>query len=507
MAFLFFILLFVFVSGRLFFPDRLDQTLKLIKKVDQKSESGLVVALSSGAGSLNPASGNVTEKQYLVNIYESLVYVDRNLEIYPALAINMGSIDPLTWEFRLRPGVRFHDGSLLDIEDVEYSLNYARDSEKSGITDMLGTIKSFERRGEDVFRITTEKPDALLLYKLSNVLIFPKDVTDISNAPVGTGPYQFISRLENSGVSLKRFDEYWGIVPKFVAVELRNVPTREERQKLLAGNEVDMMIDVPTDIALDFSSYKQLDRFVLEQFPGLEVSFLMFGFHDQSRAQELREAINLSLDRQEISRLGFGFTKPSSQFVSPGIHGYDPAIKIPELNKAKAGDLVKEGSPLDRVSLALDLPTGFDAMGKFIKDTLADTGIDLEVVINKPEELEAKIKNGESEFYFFGWRSELGDANDLYSAVLHSRSGTYGQYNGGGYANEELDDLVEGISVEIDPVKRLDDMRKVMKIAVEDDVVGIPLFTPQVLYAVSKELKWFPRVDGYILASDVRVGK
>ena len=90
---------------------------------------------------------------------------------------------------------------------------------------------------------------------------------------------------------------------------------------------------------------------------------------------------------------------------------------------------------------------------------------------------------------------------------MHSRSGTYGQYNGGGYANEELDDLVEGISVEIDPVKRLDDMRKVMKIAVEDDVVGIPLFTPQVLYAVSKELKWFPRVDGYILASDVRVGK
>ena len=494
----FFILVFIFVTGKLFAPARTEQFLYLFKKVDQSAEETLVIGLSSGINSFDPTTGTVANRQVLLNIYEGIVFVDRNLEIQPGLAVTVGSVDDVTWEFRLRPGVLFHNGNTLTLDDVSASLAYAR-RDDSGIKNILDTIDTFEKVTDDIFRIKTTSPDPLFLQKLARVLVFPKNAESIiGKEPVGTGPYT-LKTVREGNVVLERYPEYWGITPSFKSVWLETLSSRRERQNSLFQNSVDLLVDVPPELSLELEGREDVP-YVFETLPSLEGAFLLFGFNGIMGDHRLRSAIYLTLDRTEIARLGFGFVRPSTQFVSPGIHGFNPGIVLPKIDTERAASLVKEVSPLDRVSGALDVPLGFEALGTFIQESLADIGIDLEVRLHEPQILEEKIKKHESDFHFFGWRSELADAGEFFDAVVKSS----GEYAPPGYRNEDLDARLDAVRFENDPVKRLQELRDIMRVAVTEDIIGIPLFTPQILYAISKDIIWTPRVDGYVIAQEVR---
>lgn len=480
-----YLLLLLGLSGKLFFEDKfdayLDRTLRIFRKTDMAET--LIIGYSEPIVSLSPLTNDTGSRSRLLHVFEPLVRQNANLQIEPSLAVSFGSIDPLIWEFRIRPGVFFHDSSALALGDVTAALDEARTAPASGVRDLLGTVENIAAVDSEIFRITTKKPDPLLLQKLSSVLI--------SKAGKGTGPYKILKN-ESGELMLNRFEQYWGERPDFQKVILKTFAKKQEKLEALGSGSVDIVANVPPDSAKNF----QFPKFELVTRPSLEVNFLAFHFGKTFAKKELREAVWAALDPAELSKLASGFASPVNQFVGNGIFGFDPEIPARARNSEKLRD---------SVFVELDLPSGLEIFGKKVKLELKSIGFDVKLNFLPPQKLAAKIQSRESEFYFFGWRSELGDSGDFLSAAVHSPAGSYGGFNGGDYRNPEVDRLIEQSEQTVDPAERLKLLRAAMRKITVEDVIGVPLFSPEVLYGVSRKLKFTPRVDGYVLAQEVKI--
>ncbi|MBI5412747.1 hypothetical protein HZA42_00165 [Candidatus Peregrinibacteria bacterium] len=498
-AFTVYFLALLLVSGKLFFEKQFDAAVSsVMKSFSSTKAQTLVIGFSEPMLSFDPLANDTGSRTRLLHIYEALVRVTPDLQIEPALAASFGSPDDLTWEFRLRPNVLFHDGKKLTLDDVIYSLQEAAENPNSGVKDLASTIKEIKKMDDQIFQIVTSSPDPLLLQKLSYMLIFPKNAAATNR--VGTGPYM-LEKNEGGTLQLKRFANYWDKLAPFDTAILKTFASKKDKIAALGDGTVDLIANVPPDSARDFS----YSGFTLKTLPSLEVNFLMFNFDRTFKSLKLREAVADALKIRDIVKLTQGFAVPATQFVGNGTFGYDPSIKFREPDVQKAEELVKELANFSRIKTTLDLPKGLEVFGAAVKDQLAKVGIDVELIFLTPVELSEKIKRRQSDFYFFGWRTDLGDAADFLTAVVHSPAGNFGQYNGSNYRSSEADRLIELSAETIKSDKRLEKLRAVMRKITVDDIIGVPLFSQEVLYGVSDKIKWQPRVDGYILAQEVKM--
>lgn len=498
-----FLLILLFVSGKLFFEDEVDRFILLGKErffPKQGIERTLQIGLASDLVNLDPLQNEVTSRERLVNIYEGLVSTGPFLEIQPALAISYGALNDTTWEFRLRKNVLFHNFQPLSADDVLYSIQEAWKNPRSSLSSLLASLESLEKIDNERFHIKTKSPDPLLLQKLAFVYIFPRVTKDsLLERPIGTGPYKFLS-LENGTLTLERFPKYWGSEPVFSQVMIRFIPDRGKRKEVLKTGEVDLLTNVPPEAVPEVTPSHPLS---VVTSGTLESNFLLFGMRGIFQERELRKAVTLAIDREEVIKLAFGFAKPASQFVGRGVFGFHPDISIPKPDLAAAKKIVESFPAAKTNIIKVDLPDGFQALGRFFLERLRRIGLKAEVKFHQPAELEALIAEGKSDLFFFGWRFTLGDASGLLESVMHSREGPYGNFNGMGYKNEKVDQLIEESEKLLKPLERLSKLREAMKILVDRDIVGIPLFIPEALYAKKKGLLFTPRIDNYVVVSEI----
>jgi peptide/nickel transport system substrate-binding protein len=498
LLFTFYFLFLIGVTGKLFLEEHFDRFFSFFTSFRTQEGKELFIGFSEPTVRLDPLANDTGSRSRLFHIYEALVFVNPDLQIKPSLAIVYGSLDDLTWEFRLRPGVAFQNAAPLTIEDVFYSIEEARKNPNSGVKDLASGISELKKIDSQIFRIITQSPDPLLLQKLSQILIFPKNASQ--EKPIGTGPFAF-EKNENGILTLRRFNAYWDKKPAFETVHLKTFTSKEEKLAALKNHTVHIVANVPPDAARRF----QFPGFALKTRPSLEVNFLIFHFDKTFRDRRLREAVQNVLSVTDLAKLTRGFAVPAAQFVGNGIFGYDPEIALQTPDPKRAEELVKEVSNFARIKIQLDLPEGLEIFGTSVANQLKKIGIDTELNYSSASELGRKIQNRETEFFFFGWRSDLGDASDFLTAVVHGPSGNFGQFNGGNYRNVEVDRLIEMSGETIEQETRLKFLRAVMKKITTDDIIGIPLFSPEVLYGVSEEVKFSPRVDGYVLAQEVKI--
>ena len=157
------------------------------------------------------------------------------------------------------------------------------------------------------------------------------------------------------------------------------------------------------------------------------------------------------------------------------------------------------------IALTLDLPNGLESLGHYIQTQLAQLEVEVTLQFFSYEDYAARIQSGQSEFYFLGWRSDLGDAGDFFARVVHSQTskGEYGTLNNGRYENESIDQLIESTEYNLLESERLQQLQDLMQWVVEKDQIGVPLFETDVLTAIQPGLIWEPRFDNFILATDV----
>lgn len=496
------------VSLALFFPDLFESLRGDLSSndpvvSDEMPADEIVVAYPHDFRKLWPTAFNPQARAGLLNIYEGLVKVNENLQIEPGIAASWGRIDDFTWEFRIRPQVLFHDGSVVQVDDVIASINRAKGFENSELKSLLANVLEVKPISDDKIHIVTASADPLLVSKIATVLIFPEEFTEFEVRAIGTGPYELVGWSEDGGLKLRRFKNYWGENAKFENANLRFIPNASQRVQALVDGEVDLVVNVPPAgvRTLESAGFNVISR------PNLQVNFLLFNFNNAFLAhREVRSALRWIFDKNEFLNLTGGYARPVNQFVSNGVFGYNPGIPDAEFNPENTRDVILRFSGIERPVIDLHMLVGLEKFGEYIATQMEAAGLGVELKYMSGEELDESVKNRDGDMYFFGWRSELGDANDFFKSVAHGRSEDerYGIYNPMNYNNKTVNALIEMSEEEFDVEKRKEHLQRIMRLLVNEDVVGIPLYESEVIYGFSSDLKFIPRVDSYVLINEIK---
>src|SRR5712692_7231529 len=491
----------------------------------------LRIGLAADVTSMDPHFLNIAPNINIAwHVFDALTHVDEDARLIPGLAVSWRAIDATTWEFRLRRGVRFHDGAELTAEDVVFSIERT-------LTVPNGQLRTFTQRivGKQIvdahtLRLKTATPYAMVPYDLNSVFIVsrkaaagasPEDF-DSGHAMIGTGPFRFLRFARGDRVELARNDAYWGGKPAWEKVVFRIVPTDPARIAGLLSGELDAIEQVPT---------ADLPR--IRRDPGLhtaqKVSWRTIFFHlDQRSASppgltdksgrplarnpfrdfRVRQALSLAINRQAIAeRLMEGAALPASNLVSPPVFGYAPDLKPDRYDPAEAKRLLAQAGFADGFAMTLAAPNNRyvndDQIAQAVAQMLAHIGIRARVELLPMNAYLPKARKREFAFAMLGWGSFSGDLA-LRSLVATANPGKgFGAWNWSGYSNARVDALLERGFASVDPKRREALAREAMRIAMRDHAV-IALHHQVTAWAMRKPLAYAPRTDEFTLAHQIR---
>ena len=446
------------------------------------------IGLASAPMALDTAPADHETTIIARNIYEGLVEYDRSLSPVPSLAVSWETPEPRTWIFRLRPGVRFHDGRLLQAEDAAHSILYARDSETSHLRTHLEPVTAAESVDGLTVRVRTKFPVSELLHLFSSVGIIPE-----GDAPagVGTGPYRLAS-IGKDGAVLEAFDGYWGRAPSIRRLRFF-VMGDEGPEAHLAGDGSFIFRD-----AARFAGAlpPSLER---RSTPGMAVNYLGFDLKLSPFDNiHLRRAIRLAVDAPRIIRERLhGNAIPSCQMVPINAFGHHTGLSCPPDPAGAAREMEASGLPRP-----LDLTVKCTAKGErtmdFIREDLAPAGIRLAVEVRPWAEILTALQERRLDFYFSGYLSSFANGRTTMEMLFSS----WGGFNTFHYQNKSVDELLLQARTNFRDAERVRLLMECQEV-VFADLPCIPLYNLSENYAVSRDLRWRPRQDGLILGKEI----
>ncbi|NIA02105.1 MAG: hypothetical protein GWP15_01850, partial [Nitrospirae bacterium] len=259
--------------------------------------------------------------------------------------------------------------------------------------------------------------------------------------------------------------------------------------------------DMLAFVAYDAVQIVQDFGFQIATIPTLEVQLIMFNIASEHFSDiKNRQLVSYIIDQNSLVEQLGGYARPVNQFVSNGIFGFDPSISDHEFDLDEAEALAIQ-TDLQGETLQLHLPIGLDILGEHIRENLVEVGVNVIVSYLEILDFIDSIDNGKADFYFMGFKSELGDSSELLETTLHSE----GEYSTFGYENANVDYLIDTASEELDPGKRREVLQEAMRVVVEDDVVGVPLFEYETVFSFVDEIDFSPRIDGLIYFDEINL--
>ena len=316
----------------------------------------LSIGVSSDITSMDPHWNNSGPNVSLAtHVFEPLTLTDRNGRLIPGLAISWRSVDPTTWEFKLRPGVRFHDGTPLTPDDVVFSIERVKTLQGSpaSFASFVRPIVAVTALGADTVRIRTAVPHVLVPYDLNSIMIVSRKAVsaaagtpadfDTGRSAIGTGPYKLGAFKRGDRVELVRNDAWWGGATTWDRVTFRMMSNDAARLAGLLSGDVDAIENVPT---ADVAKIAADARFtIVRQTSWRTIFWHMDQYRDVTpfatdksgkplaknpfKDARVRLAISKAINRDAIvSRVMEGLAVPASNLVSPGIFGHNAEIRV-----------------------------------------------------------------------------------------------------------------------------------------------------------------------------------
>lgn len=480
-------------------------------------ERVLAVLAERDVEGLDPhTSGQVWQTQMVrANVYEGLVSLDEQMRLVPALASSWSTPDDVTWTFRLRHDVRFHDGSALTPGDVVSSLQRARDHPRSTVRVALAGVETIEPSGPDGVLLRTREPDAYLAPRLTEVSIASsrcladEPAVAAGRVSCGTGPYRVAERRAGDYVDLLRHEAYRGGA----------APIPRVRFVARSSGAPDSAALLPRGALLLFwarpgspEAAAARGRFRSWSTPGLAVLYLSFDLHaDGPRARpfldaRVREAAARALAGAELKAALGAASLPASQFVPAAVLGFDPDRKPPRRDLDAARRLLAATPFAGGFDVDLDLRQIHEAYGPPLAGALASVGIRARPRTFPEAEFFEHVAKGESALALLRFSCWTGDAQSFFDKVLHSKrvADGYGVFN---YSYVEnplpgLDEAIDAARRELSPSRRLVLLRAVMNLALEGHI-AVPVAQERQEFFASGEIAWRPRADTLVLAKDV----
>jgi peptide/nickel transport system substrate-binding protein len=448
------------------------------------------------------------------NFYEPLVTTNAALEIQPCLARRWENPDPLTWVFHLRSGVRFHSGKTLDAGDIVYTFNRLLKNPALGISSYAQSIVRVEAVDPLTVRLRTDKPVNILLNKLRFISIVPSGATaaELAKKPDGTGPYRFAAWKRNDFVRLIRNERYWGPRPAFGEVMLYLDRTPEAAvHDLLTGRSGLARCNTRNIEALagDAARFRVVRRTSLAtMYLGYDMSRPVTPYAETRtnpfKSKLVRKAIDTAIDRKALVARLTHDAVPAAQLVPPFIFGFNPKIAPAAYDPEAARlDLARAGFP-DGFSVTLDARKTMGEAAENVREQLARIGIRVRVVDHGAREFYERARAHDLSFYLTGFACPTGDLSDLLDEAMHSpdRSNRLGLNNYMGYADPAMDRAIEESATLASVDQRRVRLQQIMA-SLMDELVWIPLYVDEDVYAVDRSLDWEPRSDSFVIAAEV----
>ena len=454
-------------------------------------------------------------------IHESLVNRDAGFKLEPALAQSWAMSSPTRWRFKLRPGVKFHDGAAFSADDVVFSIARALgpSSQRSFTLKGIAAVKKVDALTVD---FVLNAPDAVLPDKLSNVPMVnqawciqhgvekaqdfnaKQETFTVRNAN-GTGPFKLLRYEPDVRVQLLRFDGWWGRsdarTGNLDAVSF--VPIRSDATRLaaLTSGEVDLVLDPPFQ---DVERLKTDARITVASTTDLGTQYLTFDqardellhsdvkganpFKDKRVRQAVAHAINIDLIVQKVLR---GQGTPTGSFISPLVDGHLPELdrRLP-FDPARARALLAEagypqgfGVTLDCVNVAWR-----EGVCQAATAMLTQVGIRTTLRSSATNQFFPKLSQATASFIEYGW-TPTTDAWSTLNALFRSFDPQgAGTFNAGRYSNPQLDALIDAVRTEPDLTKRRARIGVALRL-IQDDLPYIPLYRRKLNWAMARSVQ------------------
>jgi peptide/nickel transport system substrate-binding protein len=449
-----------------------------------------VVAVPEEAESLDPqASALFTSEVYQQHIFDPLVGIEgEDLKPVGLLAERWETVNPTTWRFHLRKGVKFHSGELLDAEDVKYSMGLYTDPK--GVRAVYGRpIQRVEVRDAHTVDIVTHEPFAALLTNLARLVVLPKETRAkvgapaFAQSPVGTGAYRFGSWQRDQQLVLEANPAYWRgpVTPKRLV--FRAIKDASTRAAELQASGVDVVANPP------LAQLEVLDRGATQIIGVKGGRVIIYAFHLKQPPfdnAKVRQAANLAVNREAIVKnvlLGRGIVLAGP--FTPAWLGFDPGVKPHAYDPARAKQLLADAGYPQGLETTWSISSGV-----FLKDTevaeavagqLRQVGIRVTLV---PTE-RAKIQKDAAEGTFQGitsvaWGTQFEPDPMLGWVFSKPHLGL-----------PRLQELIPRGRLEVDPEKRRKLYQEFYQIA-HEEAVWLFVHAQDELWAKRRESPWVP---------------
>jgi len=469
------------------------------------------------------------------HVFDALTRQDEAQRIKPALAESWKTVDDLTWEFKLRQGVVFHDGTPFTAEDVAFTLQRAPNVPRSpsSFAGYLKAVAGHEIVDAHTIRIRTKGPDPLLPVNLSKVWIVSakagKDATtadyNSGKAMIGTGPYAFSEWVSGERLVLKRNDRYWGEREPWDTASLRIIPAPAARVAALLAGDVDLIADVPSTNRADLEKNPQIsvwagasNRVVFlsmdvaseTPLPGVEAKDGSALAKNPLRDPKVRAALSKAIDREAlVARVLEGDGLPADQLLPSGLFGRSPNLPLekPDLDGAKA--LLREAGYPDGFKLPLFTSNDRVPNAPNVVQTVAQwwTRLGLQVKVETMPHAIYLTRAGKAELaaMLHSWGAGTGEASDTLGALVHTpiANAGFGASNRGRYGNPLVDAPIDQALVTVDDARREALLIAATDVAMRDYAV-LPLYFSVNVWATRKGLEYRTRSDSNTLAMSVR---
>lgn len=479
--------------------DAEDEPTEASEDAGSVSDTSATIAQGVDASTLDPYRfGSQVDNNILYHVFDQLVWRGPDLAIEPMLAESWETVDELTWEFKLREGVTFHNGEEFNADAVQFSLERAADEELQPTLRFLNDVPLDKLEIIDPYtvRFITKTPHALMLDHLNEFMILPPghygsiSPDDAALTPVGSGPYKFVEWVGDDHVTLTANADYWGGAPAIGELIWRPIPEASTRIAELETGGVDVITNVPPDNTEDVDA---ADGTRVEPVQGGRRIFIGINcafepFQDPLVRQALNHAVDVDTIIETILQ-GYGErmkTIANDPYKNPDLapYAYDPD---------KAMQLLADAGLSDGLEIVMETP-----QGRYIKDRdvatavasyLDQVGIKTTVEVVEWSVFLEKLRNRDTAPLFLLGLGAWFNGQDELRSVQYDDT-----YNATQWMNEEFEQTYIELQATFEDEERRQLSHKLQEI-VYNDAPWIFLYKQFDLYGVSERLAWTPRAD------------
>jgi len=494
----------------------------------------LVIGLGADVTSIDPHNNNAAPNNSIAEqIFNKLIENDASQKPKPGLAESWQTIDDLTWEFKLRRGVKFHDGSEFTAADVAFSI------ERPGIINTPGGFTIFTRAITEkiivdpyTIRLKTATPYPNMPIDMAGLIIVSSKAAkgavaadfDSGKATIGTGPWKFVRYIKGDRIELARNDNYWGPKPPWDKVTFRLITSDPSRIAALLSGDVQMIEVVPP---ADYAKLKvNKDITIFTTTSNRMIHLHLDSNRDKSpfvtdkagkplernpfKDARVRKAVSKAINRNAIvERVMDGLALPAGQLVPEGFFGVSATLKPEPFDPEGARKLLAEAGYPDGFAITLHGPNNRyvndDQIVQAVAQMLTRVGIATRVETLPFSVYVSRANKVEFSAALLGWGVSTGEATYPLRSLIatYNQAKGLGTWNWGRYSNPQMDALLEQGLATVDNAKREKLLQQATELVINDTGL-VPLHYQVNTWAARKGLVYTPRTDERTYAHDVR---